>query len=291
MFATKNVLICCLLMSCSATLSAFELSAHAGDSESAPPNSIEAYLASTKKGADYVEIDVWLTKSGKLICQHDTGTTRKFTSINKELADYDDADLKRANLASGKYAHMGIVKIPTLEEALFALPSRTKVEIDCKAADETYFEKIKQTFDKIGFDERRVVFNTGRAQTVKKFFPQASAQCDLLLLQEGETLFRVNGWFMSKDRIPPHIKKEPLDIGKFIAEMRQKKCDVIAIWTAHIDVASPQFKSAANALAEAGFKTNAWTINDVQTAKKLPPSITIITTDNLIEMRKAFPKK
>ena len=231
-------------MSCSATLSAFELSAHAGDSESAPPNSIEAYLASTKKGADYVEIDVWLTKSGKLICQHDTGTTRKFTSINKELADYDDADLKRANLASGKYAHMGIVKIPTLEEALSALPSRTKVEIDCKAADETYFEKIKQTFDKIGFDERRVVFNTGRAQTVKKFFPQASAQCD-----------------------------------------------VVAIWTAHIDVASPQFKSAANALAEAGFKTNAWTINDVQTAKKLPPSITIITTDNLIEMRKAFPKK
>ena len=87
----------------------------------------------------------------------------------------------------------------------------------------------------------------------------------------GETLFRVNGWFMSKDRIPPHIKKEPLDIGKFIAEMRQKKCDVVAIWTAHIDVASPQFKSAANALAEAGFKTNAWTIKRCPNGKKTAP--------------------
>ena len=49
---------------------------HRGASDDAPENTISSIKEAFKQGADGVEVDVRITKDGKVICMHDKTTLR-----------------------------------------------------------------------------------------------------------------------------------------------------------------------------------------------------------------------
>jgi len=95
--------------------------AHRGDSMNAPENTLPAIVSAVSKGAHQIEIDVKISKDGKLVIMHDW-TVDRTTDGSGKVSDLTLKQLKA--LDAGRWfgqAFKGI-KIPTLREALDAIP-------------------------------------------------------------------------------------------------------------------------------------------------------------------------
>ena len=99
--------------------------AHRGASGEAPENTLESFLLAVEQGADVLEIDLWLTRDGRLVAFHDAelkaGLQRKAPVETLTLYRFQRA-LKKG---SG-------VEAPTLEQILQAVPSSQPLNLDIK---------------------------------------------------------------------------------------------------------------------------------------------------------------
>ena len=102
--------------------------AHRTSPRDAPENSLEGIRRSAELGADFVEIDVRLTRDGVAVMLHDALLLR--TTGRPWLVSWATADgLRRAKLRrSGE-------RVPTFAEAVSALPDGMGLAIDTKAPD------------------------------------------------------------------------------------------------------------------------------------------------------------
>lgn len=114
------------------------VSAHRGNSEIAPENTIATFQKILEIGVDYIEIDVRTTKDGHLVILHDGNLDRTTTGKGK-MKDFTLSELK--TLSAGK--NFGVAyhneKIPTLDETLSLVSkwntshkSKTNLYVDCK---------------------------------------------------------------------------------------------------------------------------------------------------------------
>ena len=114
------------------------VSAHRGNSEIAPENTLATFQKVLEIGVDYIEIDVRTTKDGYLVILHDGNLDRTTTGKGK-MKDFTLSELK--TLSAGK--NLGEVyqneKIPTLDETLSLVSawnashkSKTNLYVDCK---------------------------------------------------------------------------------------------------------------------------------------------------------------
>jgi glycerophosphoryl diester phosphodiesterase len=115
--------------------------AHRTCPRDAPENSIAGILQAAELGADVVEVDVRLTADGVPILMHDR-TVRRTTGVRKRTASITDADRSRLRLVNGE-------TVPTLAEALAALPVGLRMAIEVKAE-----EAVDPTLH-IVFDQQR----------------------------------------------------------------------------------------------------------------------------------------
>ena len=97
-----------------------EIIAHRGDQSYAPENSAEAVCSALRNGADYVEFDIWQTKSGEQISLHCESQLRRLSGIYKKVEDITADDRKNINLAEREYKHLKTVRIQLLVEVLKA---------------------------------------------------------------------------------------------------------------------------------------------------------------------------
>lgn len=89
---------------------------YAGAQSSAPENTIEAALASVERGADILELDVYLTSDYEVVIIHDSTTARTapgYESVNISTSTL--AQIKAVNLAD-PVGGRDDLKIPTLNE-------------------------------------------------------------------------------------------------------------------------------------------------------------------------------
>ncbi len=116
------------------------VSAHRGNSEIAPENTLATFRKILEIGVDYIEIDVRTTKDGHLIILHDGNLDRTTTGKGK-MKDFTLAELK--TLSAGEYfgKEFKTEKIPTLDETLSLIhiwnsnhKSNTNLYVDCKDA-------------------------------------------------------------------------------------------------------------------------------------------------------------
>ncbi|MFD0672816.1 glycerophosphoryl diester phosphodiesterase membrane domain-containing protein [Cohnella sp. GCM10027633] len=105
------------------------ISAHRGDAESGPENSLPAILGAIDKGIHSVEIDVQLTKDGVAVLNHDA-TLRRMSGFNARAADLTYAQTRE--LTIGRLEDGTPVPVATLEEALAEAKGRIKLLIDLK---------------------------------------------------------------------------------------------------------------------------------------------------------------
>ena len=112
-----------------------EIIAHRGASHLAPENTLASAELAWKLGADAVEIDIWLTKDGRIVALHDENTERT-TGRKWKIAEHTLAELRRLDAGSWKDASYAGEPIPTLEEILASIPDRRRLFIEIKCGRE-----------------------------------------------------------------------------------------------------------------------------------------------------------
>jgi len=108
---------------------------HRGASRDAPENTLESFRLAWSQGADGIEADFRLTRDGEIVCMHDA-TTGRTTGENIEIAASTLKELRRLDAGTWKNSVWSGAAVPTLDEALAAMPSGTWFFIELKSGVE-----------------------------------------------------------------------------------------------------------------------------------------------------------
>lgn len=93
----------------------FRIIAHRGASAHAPENTIESFQLAKEMGADYIEMDLHLTKDGHLIVIHDE-TVDRTTDGTGNVRELTLTEIKQLDAGSWFSDDFKGVKVPTMEE-------------------------------------------------------------------------------------------------------------------------------------------------------------------------------
>jgi glycerophosphoryl diester phosphodiesterase len=106
---------------------------HRGEHLHHPENTMPAFEAAFKAGADYFEVDIRTTSDGKLVLMHDSNADR--TAGVKEDISKMTFEQVRALDAGGKFsAEFKGTQVPTFDEALSFAEGKMGIYMDCKYA-------------------------------------------------------------------------------------------------------------------------------------------------------------
>src|SRR5690554_6649321 len=155
------------------------ITAHRGNSGEYPENTIPAFESAIAMGVDWAELDIHLTKDGKLVVIHDTNTAR-VGDKKLEVATSTYEELLTVDVATGFRKEQGKTleevppqAIPLLEDvlAVFIKQDRTKVSLqpktDCVIEAIQIIEKLEADH-MVGFNDG----NLGYMTQVKELAPQ-----------------------------------------------------------------------------------------------------------------------
>ncbi|MFU0827369.1 MAG: GP-PDE domain-containing protein [Lachnoclostridium sp.] len=143
--------------------------AHRGASGYAPENTLEAFQKAIDLKADGIELDVQMTKDGKLVIIHDERVNR--VSDGKGwVKDFTFDEIRKLNF-NKKFPEYGRVKIPTLEE-VYQLVKNTDLLINVEIKSGIVFyenieEKVMDLTDKMGLKDR-VLYSSFNHYTILK---------------------------------------------------------------------------------------------------------------------------
>lgn len=109
--------------------------AHAGASQDAPANTIEAFVLAIEQNADGIELDVHQSKDGEVVVCHDDAVD--MPGGNRVLIrDLTLAELRRANVGDAEF---GPASIPTLREVYELLaPTGLELNVELKHRSAPY---------------------------------------------------------------------------------------------------------------------------------------------------------
>jgi glycerophosphoryl diester phosphodiesterase len=137
---------------------------HRGSSGTAPENTLKAINLAWEEGADGVEIDVRLTKDAQIVLIHDKTVWRTAGGREWVVHRCDLEKLRRLNFGQGE-------KIPTLQEALEALPKDKELYIEIK--DKNVLDHLSKAINEV--DQSQLVISSFHLEDVKRVkeeFPQ-----------------------------------------------------------------------------------------------------------------------
>src|SRR5690606_23731694 len=85
--------------------------------------------------ADGIELDIHLTKDGKIVVMHDADT-RRCAEIEGKIAEQTFEELRKLDVGRWKGESFASLRIPSLEEVLALLPPEREVLIEIKCGPE-----------------------------------------------------------------------------------------------------------------------------------------------------------
>ncbi len=219
------------------------VTAHRGDSVNAPENTIDAFKAGIKAGADWIETDVYCTSDGKLVLCHDASMKRT-SGVNLDIARSTWSELSLLDVAFQYRNIHGLTiqkcppqRMPLLEEAIDLILKEKKARLslqpkmDCVDKIAAVIKKMKAE-DWVGFNDG----NLSYMSRAKELLPSA-----------------VIFW----DRSPN------FEVEKDIAVARDKKFDALVV---HFTSLTPEKISK---IQKAGLVVGAWTVDDEKEMEKL----------------------
>lgn len=150
--------------------------AHRGASGYAPENTLEAFQKAIDMKADGIELDVQMTKDGKLVIIHDKSVNR--VSDGKGwVKDLTFDEIRKFNF-NKKFPEYGKVQIPTLEE-VYELVKKTDLLINVEIKSNIIFyenieEKVMELTNRMGLRDRVLYssFNHYSILKVKELDPE-----------------------------------------------------------------------------------------------------------------------
>ena len=214
--------------------------AHRGASAYAPENTIPAFRLAMEQGADGIELDVQLSKDGKLVVIHDEWVDR--TSNGKgRVVDMTCQELKKLDFSCGM-ADYPFARIPTLREVYGLLRgSSMTVNVEIKYGEVEYpgiWDKLIQVEREMGM-QGRVMYSSFN-QYVLKMIRELDPDAEIGLLYNCAL---VDPWvyagYLKADAIHPEYR---------------------------VALGCPGLIEGCR---EAGIAINAWTVNGPDTARLL----------------------
>ncbi len=104
---------------------------HRGAPTAAPENTLPSFLLAAQTGAQMIELDVHLSKDGRVVVIHDE-TLDRTTSGTGPVTACTLASLKKVDAGISFSAQFAGTRIPALEEVFTSLPRRIGLNIELK---------------------------------------------------------------------------------------------------------------------------------------------------------------
>ena len=221
--------------------------AHRGESYDAPENTMAAINLAWERNADAVEIDVHLSKDGKIVVIHDHNTWRVSGSF-KNVRDHTLAELKRLDVGKYKGSQWINERIPTLEEVIATVPEDKYLFVEIKCGAEilpelkSVIEKSKLQPDQV----KLIGFSLDTMRDAKRFLPE-------------HEVFWVNELVQGMDS-----NSRKSDLQELINGAKQAGLDGL-----DLEACEAIDKNFVNQIEANGMKLYVWTVNDPTEAKRL----------------------
>lgn len=106
--------------------------AHRGAHDGVPENSLAAYARAIELGADFVEIDVRLTKDGELVSVHNAKIDDYVEGASGRVGDFTLEELRGLDIGSRVGAEWKGTRIPTVDEIFELCRGKCGVYLDLK---------------------------------------------------------------------------------------------------------------------------------------------------------------
>lgn len=135
--------------------------AHRGDNVNAPENTMPAFELAESENLEWIELDVWQTSDGVIVCNHDASIART-TGAKLSIHDNTYEELSSHEFGDwmpGNYEH---VVIPTLEEVLtFAKEHNLNVQVELKgdSNDIGFEENVLKVINKTGMHDNVMIIS------------------------------------------------------------------------------------------------------------------------------------
>lgn len=247
-----------------------EIVAHRGASFDAPENTMASFHLAWKQNADAVELDIFLSKDGKIAVTHDANLKR-LTGTDGKLSDKTLDELRQLDFGRWKGEQFKDERMPTLEEVLASIPEGKRLLIEIKSGPEIVPELVRvlKAANRKPAETAIISFSDAVVSAMKQARPDLKAYWIVSLAPK-------------KDQPPPAAEE-------LIAKGTKANADGLDL-SATPEVLTPEY---ARKLKAAGFKLYAWTVNDPDLARKMIAlGVESITTDRpewLREHLKASP--
>ena len=155
----KMILFSFLAFSFQTAISQTEFIAHRGASYLAPENTVAAANLGWELNADAVEIDIYLSKDGQIVVNHDKDTKRT-AGENYVIKDTDAAVLRKLDVGKWKDAKYAGEKMPFLSEVIETVPEGKKLVVEIKCGSEV-LPALKETIESSGKKEQMIFISFG----------------------------------------------------------------------------------------------------------------------------------
>jgi glycerophosphoryl diester phosphodiesterase len=238
-------------------LLAVEIVGHRGASYDAPENTLPSVELGFEQEADAVEVDVYLSKDGKVVVLHDDNT-RRVAGVDRKVVDQTAAELTALDAGLWKGAQWKGTKIPLLSEVLELVPAGKKLVVEIKCGPEILPE-LERVLDASGKRDQNIIisFNYNAITGAKELMPDLPA-------------YWLYG-FSSRER--SHYGITGLD--DLIQRAKDGKLDGL-----DIKYDGPFDAAFVEKLSKGGMELYVYTVNDPAVAKKLAAmGVKGITTD------------
>lgn len=151
------------------------ITAHRGDCEHFPENTLESVKAAVATGADWIEVDIQATRNGVLVLSHDESTGRT-GNANMHIADVTLAELQTVHLGQGA---KGPILIPALIEVLAFIrtQSQTLLSLQPKAGvvdQSVHLIRMLDAAHLVGFNDG----DLAKMRRAKQLLPEAAILWD-----------------------------------------------------------------------------------------------------------------
>lgn len=237
--------------------------AHRGASEAAPENTMESFRRAREAGAGGLELDVHLSRDGRVAVMHDEalGRTTDGTGTIRDKTLYELRSLDAGyRFTSGGLPDEGVkgdttehpyrgrgVRIPTLREVLEEFPGMT-VNLDIKQETPGIEREVLDEIDRAGARDR-VLVASQKGSVISRF----------RLLSGGEVVTAASKWEVARFYALSRLRLEgladpPYDALQVPSEYRG------------VEFATGRFLEAAHAR---GVRVDVWTIDDPREMRRM----------------------
>jgi glycerophosphoryl diester phosphodiesterase len=225
---------------------AVEIIGHRGASADAPENTLASMRLAWEHGADAIELDLWLSRDGRLIVFHDADTGR-FEKPARRTSSLSLEEARRIDVGTWKGAAFAGEPIPTLDSILAGIPKGRRAVLEIKCGPEIVPE-LTRVLQSSGRDPRELAIISFRWDS---------------LVASKKSLSRIPHYFLHDYSKDGRTGACP-DITPMIRDVKAAGLDGLDLH--HGWPITPGF---VKAIHDEGLQLVVWTVDDLAVARRL----------------------